>query len=80
MISIFYYNVWYLVEAIQKLKPPETLKQLRSLLGLIDYYRDMWKQPSHISTSIKELTKVPREVNYSNGLRSKKKASTKIKI
>jgi hypothetical protein len=31
------------VEVIQQLKLPKTLKQLRSLLGLISYYRNMWK-------------------------------------
>jgi hypothetical protein len=48
------------VEAIQQHKPPKTLKQLRSLLGLINYYRDMWKRWSHILTPLKGLTKVPR--------------------
>jgi hypothetical protein len=48
------------VEAIQQLKPPKTLKQLRSLLGLINYYRDMWKQRSHMLTPLTELTKVPK--------------------
>ena len=48
------------MEAIQQLKPPKTLKQLRSLLGLINYYRDMWKLRSHILTPLTELTKVPR--------------------
>jgi hypothetical protein len=48
------------VEAIQQLKPPKTLKQLLSLLWLINYYRDMCKQRSHILTLLTELTKVPR--------------------
>jgi hypothetical protein len=48
------------VEAIQQLKLPKTLKKLRSLLGLINYYRDMWKQRSHVLTPLTELTKVPR--------------------
>jgi hypothetical protein len=48
------------VEVIQQLKPPKTLKQRHSLLGLINYYRDMWKQRSHILTPLGELIKVPR--------------------
>ena len=40
------------VEAIQQLKPPKTLKQLRSLLGLINYYHDVWRQKvTHINSS-----------------------------
>ena len=34
----------YYVEARQRLKLPKTLKQLRSLLGLVYYYREMWKR------------------------------------
>jgi hypothetical protein len=48
------------VIATQQLKMPKNLKQLRSLLGLINYYRDMWMQYSHILTPLTELTKVPR--------------------
>jgi len=48
------------LEAIQQLKPHKTLKQLRPLFGLIYYYRDMWKQRSHILTPLTELTKVLR--------------------
>jgi hypothetical protein len=47
------------VEAIQQLKLPKILKQLRSLSGLIHYYRNMWKQRSHILTLLTESTKVP---------------------
>jgi hypothetical protein len=49
------------VGMIQQLKPPKTLKQLRSLLGLIDYHHNMWKQRSHISTPLTESTKAPWE-------------------
>jgi hypothetical protein len=48
------------VEKIQQLKPPKTLKQLRSILGIMNYYRNMWKRWSHTLTPLTELTKVPR--------------------
>ena len=45
------------VEAIQRLKPPKTLKQLRSFLGMVNYYRDMWKSRSHMLAPLTELTR-----------------------
>ena len=30
------------IEAIQKLRPPTTRKELRRFIGLLNYYRDMW--------------------------------------
>jgi Reverse transcriptase (RNA-dependent DNA polymerase) len=47
------------VEAILQLKAPKTLKQLRSFLGLVNYYRDRWKQRLHLLTPLTEVTKVP---------------------
>jgi RNase H-like domain found in reverse transcriptase len=36
------------VEAIMQLTPPTTKRQLRCFLGMINYYRDMWRCRSHI--------------------------------
>ena len=45
------------VEAIQRLQPPKTLRQLRAFLGMVNYYRDMWRRRSHIIAPLTELTK-----------------------
>ena len=45
------------VEAIQRLQPPKTLRQLRAFLGMVNYYRDMWRRCSHILAPLTKLTK-----------------------
>ena len=45
------------VEAILWLEPPKTVCQLWHLLGMVTYYRDMWKQWSHILAPLSALTK-----------------------
>ena len=44
------------VEAIKNLLPPKTVKQVRSFLGMVNYYKDMWKHRSHILTPLTDLT------------------------
>jgi hypothetical protein len=36
------------VEAISRLTPPKTTRQLRCFLGMANFYRDMWKGHSHV--------------------------------
>ena len=36
------------VEAIKNIAPPKTRKQVRSFIGMINYYRDMWPKRSHL--------------------------------
>jgi hypothetical protein len=67
------------VEAIQQLKPPKTLKQLHTLLGLINYYRNIWKQQSHVLTLLMELTKVPRRSKSFKWEEAQDKAFQEIK-
>src|SRR5687768_3056268 len=44
------------VEAIQKLKVPTCVRQLRCFIGMINYYRDIWPQRSHILEPLTALT------------------------
>src|SRR5687768_15324590 len=44
------------VEAILKLTPPTKKKELRRFIGMINYYRDIWPQRSHILAPLTDLT------------------------
>ena len=48
------------IEAILHLEHPQTVKQVRSFLGAVTYYHDMFPKCSHILTPLTELTgKIP---------------------
>ena len=44
------------VQAIQNIAVPKTKKQLRSFIGMINYYRDMWIRRSEILAPLASLT------------------------
>mgnify|MGYP006175924273 CR=1 FL=1 len=49
------------VQAILDIAPPKTRKQLRSFIGMVNYYRDMWPKRAHNLAPLSGLTsaKVP---------------------
>ena len=49
------------VDAIHNLAVPKTLKQLRSFIGLVNFYRLFWKSRAHIMAPLTALTKVERK-------------------
>ena len=48
------------VQAMLNLSPPTTIKQTRSLLGIAQYYRDIWEKHSHVLAPLTELTREPK--------------------
>ena len=43
------------VEAIHAIAPPATRKELRRFIGIVNYYRDMWKRRSDLLAPLSAL-------------------------
>ena len=44
------------VEAIRQLAVPKTKKQLRSFIGMVNYYRDIWPKRAHLLAPLSAMT------------------------
>jgi hypothetical protein len=44
------------VESIKNLLAPKTVKQVRSFLGMVNYYKGMWRHRSHLLAPLTDLT------------------------
>ena len=49
------------VDAILKMKLPSNATELRTFLGMITYYRDMWPRRSHILAPFTALSGLPEK-------------------
>ena len=45
------------MDGIVNIVPPTNIKKLRSFLGAVNYYRDVWMRRAHLLAPLNELTK-----------------------
>ena len=49
------------MEALRRIKPPKNTKQLKRFLGMINFYRDVYKQRSHILAPLSRLSSASKQ-------------------
>ena len=54
------------IQAILDMQPPTNIKQLRSFLGLVTYYRNMWPRQSHILAPLTDLLRTPKTFRWND--------------
>jgi hypothetical protein len=61
------------VQAILVLNPPNNVKELRHLLGMVQYYRDMWARRSEMLAPLTDLVGECGEMKTTRRNKTKKK-------
>ena len=58
------------VQGIMDIKRPQTVKEVKSLIGLVQYYRDMWQRRSHILSPLTDVSngKKNQKIQWNNEL------------
>ena len=54
------------VQAILNIKPPTKRKQLRSFIGMVNYYRDMWPKRSELLAPLTHLCSKKNKWSWTN--------------
>jgi cleavage and polyadenylation specificity factor subunit 1 len=52
------------VQAILNIAPPKTTTQLRRFLGMVNYYRDMWRRRSHLTAPLTQYASGKRKLKW----------------
>ena len=54
------------VEAIKAISPPTKVREIRRFVGLINYYRDMWRHRAHILAPLTKLCSTKTKFKWSS--------------
>ena len=60
------------VEAMRRIKTHTNLKQLKQFLGMVNFYRDVWKNRSHILAPLSKLSSRAGKLNWRWGKEQQK--------